>query len=291
MPELPEAETIARELATALTGRVLNRPIVVRADVVHGDVRLVTTYDTPSRRDLTIGRPRNDGAPGRVIDVGRRGKRVIVQMEHGARITFALGMTGSVTIEEAGAECAAHTHLRIPIGDGEREVRFCDPRRFGGVWISNGREPDTGRRLRPLGPEPLDVTASEFRRIMRRRRQVKALLMDQQALAGMGNIYCDESLHRAGIHPRTPASELTDGRVAALRRAIRSVLRSAIRFNGSTIMDYRTPGGREGSFQLRHRVYQREGLPCRTCRTPIERITAAGRSTHFCPRCQPPAPN
>lgn len=307
MPELPEAETIARELAAALTGRTLNRPFVLRADVVHGDVRLVTSHGTESRRHMTEGGRGHDGGHGRVAAVGRRGKRVIVRLEHGVDITFALGMTGSVTVELADAPCEKHTHLRLPIDAGEREVRFCDPRRFGGVWISNGpnmengQGPDTGRsgrrfrpnavrRLRSLGPEPLDVSLGAFRRIMRRHRQVKVLLMDQQAIAGMGNIYCDESLHRAGIHPLTLASDLSDAQAAALRRAIRSVLRSAIRFNGSTIMNYQTPGGREGSFQRRHRVYQREGLPCRNCRAPIERITAAGRSTHFCPNCQPLSP-
>ena len=119
------------------------------------------------------------------------------------------------------------------------------------------------------------------------RFQVKAMLMDQHVIAGLGNIYCDEALHRAGIHPLTRACSLSRERAVALRRAVRQVLQAAIKHEGSTFLDYRTADGRPGKFQLKHRVYNRAGKPCRACKAAIQRIVAAGRSTHFCPRCQP----
>ncbi|MEK7757859.1 MAG: zinc finger domain-containing protein, partial [Planctomycetota bacterium] len=166
------------------------------------------------------------------------------------------------------------------------ELRFCDPRRFGGVWCLTGSEQSIGKPLGEVGLEPLDVTPAVFRVTLGRRRQIKALLMDQTVIAGLGNIYCDESLHAAGIHPLTRSDTLRPERANRLLRAITTILRRAIRFNGSTLMDYRDADGREGSFQKLHRVYQREGEPCRTCRSPIRCIQAAGRSTFFCPRCQ-----
>ena len=143
-------------------------------------------------------------------------------------------------------------------------------------------------RLGPLGADPLRGPTDRFRQLLQRRRQIKALLLDQSVIAGMGNIYCDESLHQARIHPRTHAAELSPDQSATLLRKIRSVLRSAIKHGGTTFMDYRNADGRPGGFQRKHRVYDRADRPCRTCRTPIIRILAAGRSTHLCPNCQHP---
>lgn len=281
VPELPEAETIARSLHDALTGRRLGTPILERADIVrHAEAPL----ETLARR--------------RVVMVSRRGKRVLIQLDRDLTLVFALGMTGRLLVESAAAPPTRHTHLRIPLAGSDWELRFHDPRRFGGLWLVRTTEVrpatalETGNghrtpRALPLGDEPLTVTLPRFRRLLRRRRQIKALLLDQSVIAGLGNIYADEGLHRARIHPLRCADTLTDPEVATLRRALRVVLSAAIDADGSTLMDYRTPLGRPGSFQRQHRVYQRAGKPCKSCRTPIERIVAAGRTTHFCPRCQP----
>ena len=270
MPELPEAETIARDLHEAIVGRTLRRIRLTRPDIVrHADGDLV--------RHLRSRR---------VTDVYRRGKRIVLALDDGNRLVFALGMSGRITIEQSRHPCLPHTHLRMAFGDGRREIRFRDPRRFGGVWYMNAHDNGSPRPL-PEGVEPLDVSLPVFRRLLRRKRQIKALLLDQSVIAGLGNIYCDEALHQARIHPLTRAADLTADQTAALRRAIRRVLRSAINFRGSTLMDYRAADGQPGRFQSRHRVYNRQGKPCRRCKTPIERILAASRSTHFCPTCQP----
>jgi len=270
MPELPEAETIARQLQRQLAGRTLGTVRLTRTDIVHGDPR-----------------PLGKLLPGRRVEqVSRRAKRVILALDGGIELVFRLGMTGRMIVCHAVDPVPKHTHLRITIDGTSNELRFCDPRRFGGVWCLTGSERSVGKPLGEVGLEPLEVTPAAFRVVLSRRRQIKALLMDQTVIAGLGNIYCDESLHTAGIHPLTRADTLRSERVARLLRAIRMTLRKAIRFNGSTLMDYRDADGREGSFQKLHRVYQREGEPCRTCRTPIRRIQAAGRSTFFCPKCQ-----
>ncbi len=302
MPELPEAETIARQLQRQLAGRAFGRVRLTRKDIVHGD---------PTPLGTLLG--------GRGIRrVRRRAKRVILELVGGVDLVFRLGMTGRMVVCADGEPVEKHTHLRIgidassrgnlnssgrlqqppplPRGDQggssncSKELRFIDPRRFGGVWCLTGGRKSIGKPLGEVGLEPLEMKPAAFRAAMNRRRQIKALLMDQTVIAGLGNIYCDESLHAAGIHPLTRADALDPKRANRLWRAIRATLRKAIRFNGSTLMDYRDADGREGSFQKLHRVYQRHGQPCRTCRTPIRRILAAGRSTFFCPRCQPRRP-
>jgi len=270
MPELPEAETIARQLHRELAGRKLGQVRLSRRDIVHGDPQ-----------------PLGKLLPGRrVARVSRRAKRVILTLDGGIELVFRLGMTGRMIVCATDDPVAKHTHLRITIDGTSNELRFCDARRFGGVWCLTGSERSIGKPLGEVGLEPLEVTPAAFRVALNRRRQIKALLMDQTVIAGLGNIYCDESLHAAGIHPLTRADTLSSERANRLLRAIRMTLRKAIRFNGSTLMDYRDADGREGSFQKLHRVYQREGDPCRTCRTAIRRIQAAGRSTFFCPLCQ-----
>lgn len=270
MPELPEAETIARELDGALRGANVTSVHVVRRDVVHGDPR-------PLSRVIR-GR--------RVVRTYRRAKRVIVLLEPPAELVFHLGMSGRLTVEAASARPAPHTHVRLGIGDGTRELRFRDPRRFGGVWCLAGNDRAIGRRLGLLGPEPLELTPRAFIKLLDRKRQIKALLLDQTMLAGLGNIYCDEALFDARVHPLTRAFDLSESDRRGLLRAIKRTLRKAIEFRGTTLVDYRQPDGSEGSFRKYHRVYQREGEPCRRCRTPIERILVAGRSTFVCPNCQ-----
>jgi formamidopyrimidine-DNA glycosylase len=275
MPELPEAETVARELDRQVGGRRLGEVWVGRADVIHGS-----------------GAPLDTALPGRrVVRVHRRGKRVVLELRPAGSLVFHMGMSGRVIVCPARREVERHTHLRLGIAGTRREVRFVDPRRFGGVWLLADGALSVDRPLRELGPEPLTLTRTGFRNLLRRRRQVKALLMDQYAIAGLGNIYCDESLHAARIHPLRRADLLRADEADRLLRAIKSTLRQAIRFNGTTFRSYRQANGDAGSFQRRLKVYQREGEPCRRCGRTIARWLIAGRSTFFCATCQPRGDN
>jgi len=270
MPELPEAETIARQLNASITGRTVRCAVVLRSDIIHGD-------STPLPQWL----------PGRrIARVSRRAKRVLLEFESQEQLVFHLGMSGRLFTVRSDRPVEKHTHLRVQFQGDDMELRFRDPRRFGGVWCLRNGQQHVGRSLGPLGAEPLTLRAPEFREMLRRRRQIKALLMDQHVVVGLGNIYCDESLHAAGIHPLQRASELTEDDATRLLRAVKSTLLRAIRKGGSTLLDYRQADGEPGLFQLSHRVYGREGMNCRRCGGTILRIQAAGRSTHYCPHCQ-----
>jgi formamidopyrimidine-DNA glycosylase len=226
----------------------------------------------------------------------------------GSALVVHLGMTGGLFVVPADGPVRKHTHLRVRFVGRPFELRFVDPRRFGGVWLVDDASPLTdsaaaesvqGKRdshtsgvrppagLRELGPDALALRVPVLRAILRRRRRIKALLLDQQAVSGLGNIYCDEALFAAGIHPLTRASDLNERQVRALAGAIRRTLRASIASGGTTVSDYRDAGGNMGGFQRRLRVYGREDEPCPRCGSSIRRILAAGRSTHLCPRCQP----
>ncbi len=268
MPELPEVETVARELRPALTGATV-RSVTVREPTIvrHG----------PKRLDRVLqGR--------RLGEVRRHGKRLMLQFGRDAVLNVHLGMTGALMLQEPGTALEKHTHLVFRFdGDGP-QLRFVDPRRFGGVWLG---EPPSGRFSAGLGPDALAVGLREFRKLLARNRQAKALLMDQAVIAGLGNIYCDEALFQACVHPLTPGSELPKDQVARLHRVMKKILNDAIAARGSTIRDYRDSEGSAGAFQLRHKVYGREGQPCTACGTTLARIQVASRSTHLCPACQP----
>ena len=270
MPELPEVETIVSHLQPALHGAVVRSVVVLRtAAIRHG------------RRKLS------SSLPGRRIErIGREGKWIIFHLRPAAELVVHLGMTGRLTITPAKAQAAKHTHVRLQFVDRADELRFTDPRRFGGVWFFDGDEAEAARRLRGLGPDALSIRVADLRDICRRRRQIKALLLDQRAISGMGNIYCDEALFATKIHPLTKASDLTEEQVRSLACSIRKTLRTAIESGGSTLRDYRRPDGSEGRFLEIRAIYGREGQPCRRCGETILRIQAAGRSSHICPACQ-----
>jgi formamidopyrimidine-DNA glycosylase len=178
---------------------------------------------------------------------------------------------------------AAHTHVRLLLASG-RELRFVDPRRFGRLEF---RDLGRGAGFSATGAEPLTIGAEEFASLFRGRQlSIKAALLNQRLLAGVGNIYADESLFRAGIRPRRRAGRLTRTELERLRLELRAVLEHAIRLGGSSVSDYVDANGARGFFQLEHCVYLRTGLPCLRCQTPIRRILLAGRGTHYCPRCQ-----
>ncbi|HOW70526.1 MAG TPA: bifunctional DNA-formamidopyrimidine glycosylase/DNA-(apurinic or apyrimidinic site) lyase [Phycisphaerae bacterium] len=274
MPELPEVETVARGVARHVTGCRIASVVLGRGDIVHGEGVPVCAF--------LRGR--------RIERVGRRGKQIHIELGGGRTLVVHLGMTGRLIAVDRDTPVETHTHLRIGFDRRRVEMRFIDPRRFGGLWLLV--TPPTaanwiGRRLPPVGVDALTISFKEFRDAIARRRQIKALMLDQRPIGGIGNIYADESLHRAGVHPLTRADRLDTAGVRRLWRCVRRVLEQAVEAGGSSISDYRTADNEPGHFQVRHRVYQRAGRPCPKCRTPIEHLTAAGRSTFICPKCQP----
>jgi len=267
MPELPEVQTIVTGLRPRLLGRPISDVRLLRRDIFHPpDLELPT---------LLAGR--------RIADVSRRGKKIIITLDNAQRFYIHLGMTGRLTLEASETPLLPHTHLILSLQPNQ-ELRFRDPRRFGGIWwISGDCQADTN-----LGPEALDLKPADLSaRLSKTRRAIKSALLDQSLIAGLGNIYADEALFAAGIHPTKRADRITRDQAAVLTRAIKQVLKRAIRHNGSTLRDYRDADGNSGDFQRLHRVYDRKGRPCHNCRTPIQRIVLTGRSTHFCPACQP----
>ena len=272
MPELPEAETIARGLNAILPGRIVRDVEVLRADVVKGPARAFAA--------AVAGRG--------VRKVGRRGKNVVLTLDDSTRMVVNLGMTGRVMTGNGPGPDPRSTHPAVVfhLADGGR-VTYDDVRRFG--LLTAVSDSQWSRWSGRLGPEPLarGFTAARLHRILARSRSpVRSLLLDQRRIAGVGNIYAVEALWSARIHPRTPANRIGRTPAARLHRALRRVLRNAIRAGGTTLRNYRDATGEEGRFGRVLRAYGREGEPCSRCRTPIERIVFGGRSAFRCPRCQ-----
>ncbi len=280
MPELPEVETIARGVDARVRGDRI-------AEVWFSRHR--ESFKTPAAAQAK-------GLEGRrFLGVHRTGKHIVCELvsgfEDGALAAAApdaqwivhLGMTGRLLVTKPDAELASHTHARLRLESG-RELRFVDPRRFGRLEFRELRRTEA---FAAPGLEPLAIGAAEFAALFRgRRTPVKAALLNQSLLSGVGNIYADESLYHAGIRPRRQAGKLTGAELERLRKAIRTVLESAIRLGGSSVSDYVDAEGVRGFFQLEHRVYQRAGELCLKCGTPIRRVVVAGRGTHYCPHCQ-----
>jgi formamidopyrimidine-DNA glycosylase len=267
MPELPEVETVRRAMQRHLEGR---RILAVR------------TSGKPLRAPLPVARLRRlEG--DRFIGARRRAKYLLLDLELGRTLLVHLGMTGNLVFRRAGEK---HDHLVFELDEGPPLV-FSDPRRFGLVLVLDPGEEADCPHLRELGPEPLEpgFDAAYLAAQCRRRRPIKALLMDNQVLVGVGNIYASESLFRARIHPLTPADQLSAGQVKRLVEEIKRLLRESIRRGGTTISDYQGEG-RGGRFQQRLAVYGRAGEGCLVCEGPVESAVLGGRSTFYCPRCQ-----
>ena len=272
MPELPEVETVRSGLEPALLGRVF-------ASVDIRDARLTRPYE-PAEVAAEI-----EGE--RVAAVARRGKYLVVRFESGLVLLAHLRMTGSFVHARNGATADAYTRAVVRLDDGS-DITYRDVRRFGTWFVLRDDELDPYLTAR-IGAEPLDSAFSVTKlakRLEGRRAPIKAALLDQRTLAGMGNIYADEALWRAKIDPRRPAGDLDPGEVRALHRGIRDALRAGIARQGATLRDYRTPEGESGAMQQEFKVYGRGGEPCRRCRTPIEKTRLGGRGTSFCPNCQ-----
>jgi formamidopyrimidine-DNA glycosylase len=260
MPELPEVETVVRTVAPHLVGRRIL------------EAHFTSKFVTPGNRKQLAAR-----LTGRTItSVRRRGKFIVVSLDEGT-LAIHLGMTGNLLTAGKAGE---HTHGLFTLDDGV--LLYNDPRQFGRIEWSAG----PAKRVAKLGPEPLEISLEEFQKRIKRRTRIKPLLLNQTFLAGIGNIYADESLFRSGIHPLAMATRLSAPRVARLHQVIRELLTEAIEHRGSTISDYRDAQGASGGFQLLHQVYGREGEACTVCGTPIMKTLVAQRGTHHCPKCQ-----
>lgn len=225
---------------------------------------------------------------GRVIGLNRKGKFLLFHLSNGSMLVFHLRMTGKLVLVPSEPPRGERDRLRLDFCESDIALAFEDTRRFGSLDVLHDPDDSSGL-LAELGPDALLVSLRDFRTLLAgSARPVKALLLDQRVIAGLGNIYVDESLHRAGIHPRTPANGIDGDRVRRLHAGMRQILRKAILCRGSSVSDYRDSNGLPGSFQKYHLVYQRAGKPCSTCLAPIEYIKVGGRGTHLCPVCQKP---
>jgi formamidopyrimidine-DNA glycosylase len=308
MPELPEVETIARGLAKRVNGDVIEsvwlgskkEPLKSPASQIAATLeasRIVNVrrvgkhivFDLEKAAARPLKGEKRAGLHSAQAALKPNPTRGVVSSKAGggARPTLAsakaqwivhLGMTGRMLVCEGDAEIAKHTHAIAKLASG-RELRFVDPRRFGRLSVSHD--------FAASGVEPLVVGLERFIELFHgRKTPIKSALLNQNLLSGVGNIYADEALFRAGIRPRRRASSLTREDLKRLSLAVREVLKEAIKLGGSSVSDYVDADGEEGFFQLRHRVYGREGEPCLVCKTPIKRIVIAGRSSHYCPTCQ-----
>ena len=274
MPELPEVETIARGLAERVTGERIESVWIGsrRQPLKSSAAKIVATLT-----GKTIAR------------VHRMGKNIVFELAEtpgrmspvaNAQWIVHLGMTGRMLVCSAESEAVKHTHAVVSLGSG-CEIRFIDARMFGKLSV----HPRGG--FDPGGVEPLEVGLAAFVELFRgRKTPIKSALLDQKLLRGVGNIYADESLARVGVRPKRRASAVTRDEMARLWKAVQEVLREAIALGGSSVSDYVGADGEEGFFQLQHRVYGREGEPCLVCRTLVKRVVIAGRSSHYCPKCQ-----
>jgi formamidopyrimidine-DNA glycosylase len=275
LPELPEVETLAADL----------RPLLVGRTVAGCDLRFpaIVRYPDPALfTELVVGR--------RIEALTRRGKYLLHHLDgwQGLLLVVHLGMTGQWRCVEAGAPEPDHLHAVFTLDDG-RLLRYRDVRRFGRLLAGSERELVGARALPRLGPEPIDpsfTAADLYRRLHARRAPLKALLLDQAVVAGVGNIYADESCFRARLRPDRPANTLSRRSVTRLREALDSSLRQAILNRGSTVATYRDAWGQIGGEQERLQVYGRAGEPCLRCGRPLARVRLAGRSTVYCRRCQ-----
>jgi len=281
MPELPEVETVANGVNERIRGEAIQSVWLSR-------------YKEPFK---TPPRPMAEALTGTRIDrVHRVGKHIVFDLSNSgndnpgkahprkAEWIVHLGMTGRLLVSPPDVPVPPHTHAILHLGSG-RELRFVDARRFGRLALNLPSDGKTG--FQGPGREPLTISVEDFAALFRRRRlSIKAALLNQRLLHGVGNIYADEALFRAGIRPIRMAGRLTRDQLGRLHASLQTILREAIRLGGSSVSDYVDADGVAGFFQLQHRVYGRSGEPCLVCRTPIRRTVIGGRGTHYCPACQ-----
>ncbi len=289
MPELPEVENIAIGLRKELIGKRIVRLEVFNEGIIGGQGR---RGEGKSSWASDIGK-----LEGQVVtSVARRAKRLIIGLDKAGALLFQLGMTGQLMVIDTCQPRAKHTHLVATLDDG-REIRFVDIRRFGRVWVlgrfdvdwSDANRCDEAMReagLSKLGGEPLVLKLSEFRELLKSKRAIKTLLLDQKVIAGLGNIYTDEVLFAAGVHPLCPAEKVSKQQAEQMLRAMKRILNKAIKYGGTTFSDYRNAYGQKGAYKRFLQVYTRAGEQCYKCGTVISKIKVGGRSSCFCPGCQ-----
>lgn len=273
MPELPEVETIRSDLAPLVTGRR-----IVGVDVDPGTIELLTRAPIEVLRANLVGRT--------VTGLGRRGKYLLFALDDGRTFVVHLRMTGRLVWRESGAPPEPFERAKLVFDDGH-DLRWSDLRKFGTWTVVD----DAAHAVGKLGPEPIDAdfTLGAFRRALAgRTAPVKAVLLDQRRMAGLGNIYVDEALFEARVRPDTPAGLVPPAATQRLYRAARSVLERGIANRGASFKDYVDGRGNPGTQHMYVQVFRRTGQPCFVCGTPISRSVVGGRGTHFCPRCQRP---
>jgi formamidopyrimidine-DNA glycosylase len=273
MPELPEVETIVADLRPHLVGRT----------IVQCDLRFPSLVRHPEPEVFA------DSIVGLTIEtLGRRGKYILAGLEGGDQLVIHLGMSGQLRLVDAQTPLLDHTHVILDLDNG-RQLRYRDPRRFGRLLLGTEASLIAAGRMPRLGPEPIDEDFGAddlYVRLRRRRAPLKAVLLDQTTIAGVGNIYADESLHRARLRPDRAAGSLSRMSVRRLHEALREALQIAIKNRGSSVDTYRDAWGEVGSQQEQLLVYGRAGEPCYTCGRPLSLVRIAGRSSVFCRRCQ-----
>lgn len=292
MPELPEVETVVRTLGKLVIGSVVEscwfsgKPQTFKSPPAEIACVLENAHIEKVQRQgkhIVIDLRRNAAQTDERASGMERDSTAMAGNEHERQAQWIvhLGMTGKLLVTTADTEIEKHTHLIAKLNSG-REIRFVDPRRFGRTWVITKQQ-----KFEAGGREPLDIGFELFTGLFRgRKTPIKSALLNQKLLRGIGNIYADESLFRAGVRPRRQAASLKGDEMRRLYRAVRQVLTEAIAAGGSSVSDYVNAEGEKGFFQFEHRVYGREGKPCVVCGTRIKRIRVAGRGTHYCPKCQ-----
>jgi formamidopyrimidine-DNA glycosylase len=272
MPELPEVETIVRGLQKTVVGKKIKSIKMIFPGIVKQDAKKFKKNVDKSE----------------IRRVRRQGKYILIDLSNGNTILAHLGMTGNFLLVKSSSPRNKHNHLIIRFYETRKELRYNDQRKFGKIKSFPTSKEESVSELKKLGPEPLNISAPDFINLFQKRKgRIKSALLNQQIIAGLGNIYADESLFEAKIHPAQKIDKLSLQELKRLHQAIQIVLRKAIKAGGSSIENYYNVNGEIGSFQLQHKVYGREGLPCKRCGTKIKRIKISQRSSYFCPKCQP----
>ena len=270
MPELPEVETIVRGLKKTVLGKKIKSIKLIPSRVLHSNLSFF--------KENLINR--------KIIGVKRRGKNIILLLSSGNLLLIHLGMTGNLIYLKKPALLKKHDHLNMEFSD-KSQLRYNDPRKFGKFKLVKSSQIENIEDLKSLGPEPLEITENDFVRLVQTRRgRIKSTLLNQKFIAGIGNIYADEVLFEAKIHPEERACNISLNRLKKLHQAIQKILKKAIKSGGSSIDNYLDLEGRQGLFQLQHKAYGKKGKPCPRCGTKIKRIVVNQRSSYFCPKCQ-----
>jgi formamidopyrimidine-DNA glycosylase len=294
MPELPEVETVVRGLQKSVLGRKILSVWIGKSDFIDNPdeffrlsgqkIAAIERFGKFMLLRLTNGEESAAAETETVVAVAESAASR-ERKAYAASLLVHLGMTGQIAPSAADIPLEKHTHVSLTLDDG-RELRYTDARRFGRMAYLTADL--LAKEIAGAGADPLEVGAAEFaERVRSRNARIKALLLDQSVFRGVGNIYADESLWRAKIHPARVGAKLSVKEVETLRRVLQEILNRAIVMRGSSISDFLDANGEPGEYQRHHRAYGREGKPCYRCRTPIRRVIVAGRSSYFCPKCQP----